>query len=341
MRRGYLSKIPLLLVSVIFLFTVGGVFANWFYANSNASPVTKTLPVTMSKFEWTGSDIFPDVVGNEDHMWLINNIVFGNPETGSDIGLNNPNSQLNEFINNRLQGGWFVPKRQYFGSMAARGNEEIEELFGIAAQGLSFIIYVVSDTQYYLYTTDVYLGKSGETNWAQTSNKTPGNPSIPLGEYIYPVYRTLLTRPNTSSDWTIVESKRGKAMSAWYEESRNTNITQIPSFNPTTWGEDVMGESMTSTEAIITFVGDNPVAYSYGVPVYYRITPKTSASITVNMLGDGYLNVYNSSGTKVAGSSKSVGNDGSITLSAQWQATANQLYYIEVECASNVAITIN
>ena len=59
------------------------------------------------------------------------------------------------------------------------------------------------------------------------------------------------------------------------------------------------------------------------------------------MLGDGYLNVYNSSGTKVAGSSKSVGNDGSITLSAQWQATENQLYYIEVECASNVAITIN
>ena len=40
------------------------------------------------------------------------------------------------------------------------------------------------------------------------------------------------------ADWEIVETKKGKALSCWYDENRRNNITQIPSFDPTSWVEE-------------------------------------------------------------------------------------------------------
>ncbi|MBQ9756461.1 MAG: hypothetical protein IJV99_02550 [Clostridia bacterium] len=340
MGRKIISKVALAIVCFITLICIGGVSANWIYAPYNLQEKEAFVSVGMEEFKWTGAEIFPDIVGNEDHMWLINNLVSGKDANGRVIGLDNANSTLSNYIEDRLDGGLFVPKRRYFGSMAVRGDEEMEQLFGAAAEGLSFIIYVVNDYEYYIFTTDVYLGEKGETNWAQTSNKTPGKPSVPLGEKVYPVYRTRIVRDSTRQPWNIVETKRGYAISAWYDESRNNNITQIPSFNPTSWQEEVLGKNMNASEAIVTFVGDNPVAYSYGLPTYYKLTPKTSAIITARIHGEGYLFIYDQNGNQIATGVKGTNAEGNVVVTATWSASTT-LYYVMVEAPKSILLTIN
>ena len=87
----------------------------------------------------------------------------------------------------------------------------------------------------YIFTTGEYLGERGEINfWG--NNKTPGNPTVPIGGNIYPIYRTKILK--TGGVWAATETVAGYAKSAWYEESRsNANATQIPSFDPDTFQE--------------------------------------------------------------------------------------------------------
>ena len=223
----------MLCVLSVSTFAFGDVSARWdYYPRYPADALG--ISFHLEEKYWTGSDILPDdEEEGQDHKWLIENLVYG-----ENIGLNYKNSDLNDYINDRLKGGWNW-KRDYFGSMAVTGDDEMEELFGAkAGGGLSFIIHVVSDNEYHIYTTSVYLGERGEPNWLNTSNKTPGKPTVPIGSYIEPIYRTVLIRANTSSPFEIKETKAGRAQSAWYDENRsNANITQIPSFNVKTWQE--------------------------------------------------------------------------------------------------------
>ncbi len=344
MRSRFLFKYLTLFLSIILLLSIGGVFAVWRYAEDRPQGVTDILPLNLSEFTWDGSDILPDDIQGEDHAWLIKNLISGE-KNGSVIGLDNKNSDLNEYIQNRLDGGlgW---KRDYFGSMAVTGDAEMEALFGAAAQGLSFIIQVVSDTEYYIYTTSVYLGERGEPNWLNTSNKTPGKPSVPIGEYIFAVFRTKITRPNTSTPWNIIETKQGKALSDWYDENRrNANITQIPAFDPNSWIEDTtMGSNMTTAKAIWTFIGDEATAYptSRATPVYYRITPKESGTrraVTYNT--DCVLKLYNASGTQIATGATATDSNGNSYNYISWNASANTLYYISLEGSMSMHFTVS
>ena len=236
--RKYLSIV--VLVVFVAMLSVGGVSATWKYSNQTPSGVSESLNVLLDDFAWQGSEILPDdEEEGQDHLWLIQNLVDGSTSGDSSIGLNDKNSTINDYINDRLEGGlgW---KRNYFGSMAVTGDDEMESIFGAAAKGLSFIIEVDENDSnvYYIYTTDVYLGERGEPNWLGTSNKTPGKPTVPIGQYIEVIYRTKLVRANSSSDFNIVETKKGKALSDWYDENRrNANITQIPAFDVNSWVE--------------------------------------------------------------------------------------------------------
>lgn len=233
-----LLRRSLLLVSLAVLLTVGGTLATWAFAGSGVIGASASLAPVLGVFHWDGSEVLPDDVVGEDHVWLITNLVAGENASGEEIGLNNPDSPLNDYINDRLDGGLGYSKRDYFGSMAVTGGKDMEELFGADAINLTFMVYVASDTEYYIFTTGVDLGERGEPNWLGTSNKTPGQPTHPLGTYISPIYRTKLTRPTKNDDWEIVETKKGKALSCWYDENRRNNITQIPSFDPTSWVEE-------------------------------------------------------------------------------------------------------
>lgn len=234
-------SVVILCVFVALLF-VGGASAVWTYSGKDVEGISESLNIGMGNFSWVGSEILPEEEEEGlDHIWLIQNLVDGVTSSGKEIGLNNKDSDLNEYINKRLSGGiGWREGRNYFGSMAVTGESEIEELFGAKARGLSFIIEVDESNSniYYIYTTDVYLGERGEPNWLNTGNKTPGKPTVPIGQYIEVIYRTKLERASSSALFNIIETKKGKAKSDWYDENRsNANITQIPAFDVDTWVE--------------------------------------------------------------------------------------------------------
>ncbi len=344
MRSRVLVRVLSVFCAIVILLSVGSVFAIWTFSSGEApKPVNDVLPLVLSEFTWEGSDILPDDVEGEDHAWLIQNLVNG-VKNGKVIGLDNANSDLSNYIEKRLDGGlgW---KRDYFGSMAVTGDDEMEALFGAAAEGLCFIIQVKSSTEYYIYTTSVYLGERGAPNWLNTSNKTPGKPSVAIGEYIYPIFRTKLTRANSSSPWNIIETKQGKALSDWYDENRaNANITQIPAFDPNSWVEATMGEAPSSSSAIWTFIGDEATAYptSKTARVYYRIKPSSAGARTVASYNtDAVIRVYDANGNQIAVSSAATDASGTTYNRVQWAAAANTLYYVSLEGSMSMHFTVS
>lgn len=226
-----IKRYAMLLLLLVAMISVGGVYATWQYSSSGPNPGSVEIPVGLNEFNWAGSGDLPtdDAIG-EDHLALIQQLL-----DHEEHGLNTKNSYLNEQIEARQSGGFGWRGRDTLGSMAVSQSKELAEIFGLDSNNLEFLIQFVSDTEYYIFTTGEYLGESGEINfWG--NNKTPGNPAVPIGESIYPIYRTKIVK--TDGKWVAVETKKGYATSAWYEESRsNATATQIPSFDPDTFVE--------------------------------------------------------------------------------------------------------
>ena len=228
-----LNRILAVFILFVTIFSVGGVYATWQYANIGPGSTYANISIKLGEFNWAGSGDLPtDSAIGEDHIALIQNII-----SHPDHGLNTSNSYLNEQIADRQDGGWgWSGGRDTLGSMAVTQSDELKEIFGLDASNLTFLIQFVSDTEYYVFTTGEYLGERGVLNWLGTSLKTPGNPTVPIGDPIYVIYRTRTVK--TDGVWAAVETVAGHAASAWYEESRgNANLTQIPSFDPDTFKE--------------------------------------------------------------------------------------------------------
>ena len=214
--------IALLLFS---LSPISRVSAAWSYAEGKAGNVN-----TYNQIYFNIEDNY---VSNDETI-LISNII-GNSENG----LNNPNSYLNKQISARTNPSFGKVARDTLGSMGADQSSQLAEDFGLAGTGLSFIIQFVDTNNddkidyYYLYTTSVYLGEKGTAGLL--SNRKPGKPSTPLGSYIYPISRMIITK-DSNGDWISGKVEVGSAVSAWYEESnRSGNITQIPAWDVDTW----------------------------------------------------------------------------------------------------------
>jgi len=223
--------LPVLFCLVLSL-SIGGVCATWKYSNNDTTDQYHNLIIRIGEFDWSGSGSLPtdDLIG-ENHLALLDQII-NHPEHG----LNKTNSYLNEQIEKRQDGGLgWSGGRDTLGSMAVTQSEELHEIFGLTSFNLDFLIQFKSDNEYYIFTTGVDLGQRGEIN-ILGNNKTPGKPTVPIGEDIYPIYRTKIIKENGT--WRAVETKEGYAKSAWYEESRrNATATQIPSFDPDTFTE--------------------------------------------------------------------------------------------------------
>lgn len=327
-----------LLCTVCFLFSIGGAYATWRFAEEPADPVTGLFAITLKEFTWEGSDILPDDVEGEDHAWLIQNLVHG-----EQIGLNADGSTINDYIDDRTNGGW-GGKRDTFGSMAITGGAEIEAIFGTKAKNLSFLIHMKSSTEYYIYTTDVPLGEAGECNFIGMNTKK-GKPNIAIGNWIYPVYKTRITRPSESSEWTIASTERGAAKSAWYEESRySVNASQIPCFDHTSWQPYTLGDKMNEERAIHTFVGQSPNAYVTDKTqvTYYQLKHATSGTRTITSYSKGcVITVYNQSGTLIATSSLKADAQGQDYMEVSFSASANVPYYIGVTGAFSITFTVS
>ena len=227
-----IKRFLLLFACLSLILSVGGVYATWKYSSSGPNPAQLEITIKLGEFDWKGSGDLPtdDAIG-ENHISLIDQII-NHPEHG----LNKSGSYLNDQIKDRQKGGiGWSGGRDTLGSMAVTQSEELNEIFSLGSHNLQFLIQFKSDTEYYIFTTGEYLGQRGEIN-ILGNNKTPGKPTVPIGQNISPIYRTKVVKENGL--WKAVETKAGYAKSAWYEESRrNATATQIPSFDPDTFQE--------------------------------------------------------------------------------------------------------
>ncbi len=204
----------------------------YLFFNSN---VTTTLN-SIINFHFAVADI-DDNIGTANHESLIEAMI--NDPTN---GLNNPDSYLNKQITSRNKGSLLIPSRDTLGSMAITQGNTLESMFGdsyAANEKLEFLIqskFTNSDKvadYYYLFTTSVNLGTNRNLNY-------------PIGEIIYPIYRTEIVYNNEDGCWEALEMVEGYATSAYYEESQpswSVHTSQIPSFDPDTWQEGKRGTS--------------------------------------------------------------------------------------------------
>lgn len=231
-RMKSIKRVLILSCVLVLIFSVGGAYATWTYSTGAVSPFEQPLDFKVGDFFWEGSGDLPTEGSiGENHLLLIENLI-----NHSEHGLNKSDSYLNEQISARKKNSWIAGgSRDTLGSMAVTQSEELDELFGLSASKLSFVIQFVDDNTYYLFTTGVYLGERGEINWIGQNSK-PGQPTVPIGDYVSPIYKTVVKKSNGT--WAAQSTVEGYAVSAWYEESRsNANATQIPSFDPETFKE--------------------------------------------------------------------------------------------------------
>ena len=232
---------------------VSGVFASFNYATNTASPQESI--VELSVFEWVGVDVLPDAMGT-DHKVLIENLI------GDSVGLNNADSYLNQQITARKEN--FFGSKDTFGSSDFWQNSNVSEEFNADTYNLSFLVYFPnpftdsdndgqddvdeSETTQYIFTTSVNLGTS--SSWGVSAK-----PNVPIGEYVYPVYKTTVVK--RYGEWVATATELGAAKSAYYDHSlAGAGWLQTPSFDPETWRSvaDIQPRIGTKENAIYTYL---------------------------------------------------------------------------------------
>lgn len=219
-----IKRAILIFLSIFLAYSISQASASWKFASDRLNDISDDYRVNL---DWP--------ILSSTAKTLAENIV--NHPTN---GMNNSKSYLNDQISSRWSKLTIGGRRNTLGSMAATQGDDLDEDFNLTAGGVDFLLHFIDDDNdgdidyYYLYICEVYLGKKGEINFWGTSNKTPGEPTTPIGEYIYPIHRFKVTKVN--GKWTIGVEEIGSCKSVWYEESRSSsNATQIPSFDPNTW----------------------------------------------------------------------------------------------------------
>lgn len=224
MRRAFFA---LTLLGCLLTVFVGNVFAQWVFV----TPICESAE-TVSDFKfmaWTGAEVLPDDdTTGDNHRKLIeailNGTVTNSNGTVTGLGLNHPNSYINNEIEDRSTAGWFSSS-DTLGSMDFWEANDINKYFNTSTENISFVLHFpdgVSDT-YYLYTTSEALGSSN-------------SPVTPIGQQIAPIYRTVLKK-NSTGVWEATETKAGSAKSAWYDNRITGSLLKYPSFDPDSWKE--------------------------------------------------------------------------------------------------------
>ena len=323
------SICSILVVAIIALvcFFSNNVQGTWHYAMSD--PGSIEVPILVQVFPWVGADQLPDDVVGEDHQGLIDKILNGTyTETNgsvTQIGLNNPDSYISEEIKKRANGN-FLFRSDVLGSMDFWESSDISKFFDTATNGLSFLLYFPEGESdvYYLYTTSVELGK--ESN----------NPNIPIGEKIYPIYRTELHKDETGK-WVATETRTGYAESAYYQNPITGSwLVKYPSFDPNSWEEVDLGLSF--NDAIYAFVGQTTTSYNKDAttPTYYKLT--TSSATTINISSEdenAIIKVYDSSKRLVTATKGAQGSP-----SVSFRSSRNATYYLEVSGGKSITFAI-
>ena len=75
MKLSALSKALMLMVSLLFLISVSGVSATWYYARGDAHRQEAAPGITLSEFTWKSEEILPTTTPGENHLVVIKNIL--------------------------------------------------------------------------------------------------------------------------------------------------------------------------------------------------------------------------------------------------------------------------
>ncbi len=332
LKRSIFVILPLLLI-----LSIGGSFATWYYAGAHVEDARGEVDFRMNTFTyWEGAEILPNEDG-ESHVMLINNLLNGKDSFGADVGLNNPNSAISQNLENRLNGGlWgMFNKTDHYGSMDGSILDEtidMEGVFNTDTLGLSFIIQIIDDNTCYIFTTNVELGESR-------------TPNIPIGDRIYPIYRSVAVRENTSSDYVVQSTAVGSAPSSYYEQLSGWGILHdqyVPSFDVDRWEsfEDMpMGRSV--DEAIWTFAGDSSAAFADDAEtlVYYKLDDAGERTVTSDN-PYAQIRVLDGGGNAVAQSSR-LTVDGVLTVSVSFTLPEDSVYYLEFIGSNYIKFTVS
>lgn len=211
MKRTLLKWI-LLSLGTIMLITTNNAYSTWRYAQQAIAEISQTFSKNLKPFEYAPEEVLPEEEEGKNQVVLVQNLVEG------ENGLNKPGSYLNQQITLRKR----LYRKDTLGSMGVDQKTELEKLFSLESQNLSFLIQFVDDDTYYIFTTEVDLGENGSPNYA-------------IETYIAPIYRTIVKKIN--GKWEAQTSAKGYAESAYYDESNlwGNHVTKIPSFDPDTW----------------------------------------------------------------------------------------------------------
>ncbi len=336
MNKYIIRTIAVILPLFLLLF-VGGTLAAWNYAGIQADSAQGEIGFRMNTFTfWEGADILPNEEG-ESHVTLINNLINGTDSTGADVGLNNPQSAISQNLENRLNGGlWgLFNESDYYGSMDGTildQNIDMEGVFNTDTLGLSFIVQVIDDLTYYIFTTNVDLGKSGA-------------PNIALGERIYPIYRSVIVRENTSSDFVVTSTDVGSAPSSYYKQLTNSawlHDQTVPAFDVDNWRScDDLPIGTSPENAIWTFAGDTTSASADDAEsnVYFKLDDAGERTVTTENL-HAEITVTNESGAVVA-VSKSLTVDGKLVVTVSFTIEAGAVYYLNFTGSNYILFTVN
>lgn len=213
-------KNSLLICLAIFTLTCGGVYATFDYALNDPSSINGEIVANINEFKY----LFPNTEEGKKHEQLTNNILNGTGTDKNSSGLNDPNSNINQVIKNRSGKIW--ANSSVLGSCDGHEKDNLSNLFDEDTKDMFFLIYFpdgVSDT-YYLFTTTVDLGDEKD------------NPNIKYGEYVEPIYRTVL-KQNADGKYEAIQTGVGKAISQKYKNYLSDWVVSAPSFDPTTWVE--------------------------------------------------------------------------------------------------------
>lgn len=316
-KLKYISLVLVAVVIVVFAIGTPSVFAEWKYSHAISADID--LDVNVVVMPWEGADELPNQseYGN-NHKILIENVLNGTCVLGNttqNIGLNTENSYLVQEIESRKDISYRDANQ--LGSMDIWQSDRINEFFNLstASNKVEFILKFPdgSDDTYYLYSTSVDLGDG----WS---------PEIPVGTYIYPVYKTTLQR-NSEGVWEAVSTEVGSAKSARYNNPY-TGLALGNAFDTNSWVKGKLGTSF--DDAIYTKL-------DYAMPVechndtdetyyYYDSSSTTTVSVTVQNSEKAVVYVYDSNGNLVTTRDNTTQGSQTVTF----KPSRNTRYYVKV-----------
>ena len=166
------------LLALLFILSMGGVFAIWQYAKAPADAKSKGISVELHEFVWKPEQILPTEQPGENYMDLLGSVL-----ENSKAGLNSSKGVLEKAV---------ISDKIVHSTQNVQGGNLKHLFITSESKKLDFIVQYVTATEFHLYMyedADVTAGLADVTNIL--------------------VYKTILIKEN--GEWIGQETKQGYA----------------------------------------------------------------------------------------------------------------------------------